>query len=137
MTEMPESAGQIPAWTLGWRMQRALAHAGISVNEIAEEMGVSRATISRWINDKGAPPRAAYLKQWALRTGVPYLWLTDMDPTGRGGQMIKATQKAQVTPGFRNKRTTTFRNTLAALPAVDHSRLTAVSQPFLRVRSGR
>lgn len=99
MTEMPESVGQIPEWTLGWRMQRALAHAGISVNDIADEMGVSRATISRWINDKGAPPRIAYIKQWAFRTGVPYEWLANMDPSGRGGA------KVQVSKGFKSVST--------------------------------
>ncbi len=78
MTEMPQ-AGVIPEWTLGWRMQRALAHAEISVEAIAGELGVSRSSVSRWLNDRGAPPRAAYLKLWALRTGVPYEWLTGPD----------------------------------------------------------
>lgn len=94
MSEMPE-VGQIPEWTLGWRMQRALAHAGISVNEIADEMGVSRATISRWINDKGTAPRTIYLREWALRTGVPYEWLSG-DPSPRGGL------RAQVSAGFNS-----------------------------------
>src|SRR6266496_4037232 len=76
MSESPQSpqAGAIPAWTIGWRMQRALAHAGISVEEISDELGVSRSSVSRWLNDR-ALPRAAYLKVWALRTGVAYEWL--------------------------------------------------------------
>jgi transcriptional regulator with XRE-family HTH domain len=78
MTELPQ-AGVVPEWTLGWRMQRALKHAEISVEAIAEELGVSRSSVSRWLNDRGAPPRAAYLKMWALRTGVPYEWLTGPD----------------------------------------------------------
>jgi transcriptional regulator with XRE-family HTH domain len=77
MTEMPQ-AGVIPELTLGWRMQLALGRR-ISVEAIAEELGVSRSTVSRWINDRGAPPRAAYLKMWALRTGVPYEWLAGPD----------------------------------------------------------
>lgn len=96
MSEMPE-VGQIPEWTLGWRMQRALAHAGISVNEIADEMGVSRATISRWINDKGAPPRTIYLKEWALRTGVPLGWLAG-DPSPRGGLREQVGHSSDLTP---------------------------------------
>ena len=102
MTEMPETVGEIPEWTLGWRLQRSLAHAEISVEEIADEMGVSRSTVSRWLNDRGAPPKAAYVKMWAFRTGVPYAWLSDTDPTGRGGSKIKATAKNQeVSPGFK------------------------------------
>jgi len=67
--------GVIPEWTLGWRLQRALAHAGVSVEDMATELGVTRATLSRWMHDRGAPPRAAYVKQWALVCGVPATWL--------------------------------------------------------------
>lgn len=65
----------IPQLTLGWRLQMALAHAGVSVQEMAGGLGVSRSTVSRWIHDDGAPPRAAFVKQWALATGVPLVWL--------------------------------------------------------------
>lgn len=65
----------IPQWTLGWRLQRALAHAGMRSDQMGQELGVTRTTISRWVNDHGAPPRAIYVRQWALRTGVPYSWL--------------------------------------------------------------
>ncbi|MGH9252897.1 MAG: helix-turn-helix domain-containing protein [Acidimicrobiales bacterium] len=66
--------GTVPDWPLGWRMQRALSFAAISVEQMGEELGVSRSTISRWLNDRGAPSRG-YLKLWALRTGVPLGWL--------------------------------------------------------------
>jgi transcriptional regulator with XRE-family HTH domain len=65
----------VPEWTLGWRLQRALGHAGLSISNIASEMGVSRTTVSRWINDRGTPPRLVYVKEWALQTGVPCEWL--------------------------------------------------------------
>jgi transcriptional regulator with XRE-family HTH domain len=85
---MPET-GNIPQWTLGWRMQRSLAHADITVSEIARDLGVSRATISRWLNDRGAPPRAIYVKEWALRCGVSCEWLRADEelpvPTRTGG----------------------------------------------------
>ena len=73
MTEQPD--GEIPEWTLGWRLNRALAHAGISAADMAEDLGVSRATVSRWINDHGAPPRVGYVKLWALRCGVSLEWV--------------------------------------------------------------
>jgi transcriptional regulator with XRE-family HTH domain len=65
---------RIPEWTLGWRLQRSLAHAGVSVQEMADELGVSRGTISRWCNDHNRPRRSD-LRLWALRTGVPLDWL--------------------------------------------------------------
>jgi transcriptional regulator with XRE-family HTH domain len=108
MTELPETVGEIPEWTLGWRLQRSLAHAGVTVEEIAEEMDVSRSTVSRWLNDRGAPPKAPYVKQWALKTGVPYAWLADTDPTGRGGSRMKNGQ------GFRSQLSLRFRRTIAA-----------------------
>jgi transcriptional regulator with XRE-family HTH domain len=66
----------IPEWTLGWRLQRSLAHAGMSIDDMAAELGVSRQTVSRWVNDH-VDPRLGYLKLWALRTGVPLGWLVD------------------------------------------------------------
>ena len=66
---------ETPEWTLGWRLQRALAHAGMTTEEMAAELGVTRQTVSRWINERGAQPRAGFVKLWALRCGVPYEWL--------------------------------------------------------------
>jgi transcriptional regulator with XRE-family HTH domain len=88
MSEMAQLGTVVPEWTLGWRMQRALAHAGVSVEQIADETGVSRSTISRWLNDRGAPPRAGYLKLWSLRTGASYEWLRTgyVSPGGEGSR---------------------------------------------------
>lgn len=47
----------------------------MSVQDMADYLGVSRATLSRWMADKGAPPRRAYIAQWALATDVPIEWL--------------------------------------------------------------
>lgn len=75
MTGMDEITA--PEWTLGWRLLRSLAHAGISIEGMAAELGVSRSTVSRWINEHGGPPRLVYLKEWAARTGVPLEWLRE------------------------------------------------------------
>lgn len=72
-----EQVQVIPDWTLGWRLQRALAHAELSVEEMAGDLGVTRSTISRWMHDRGAPPRPIYVRQWALRTGISERWLED------------------------------------------------------------
>ncbi len=82
---MSEGDGEIPEWTLGWRLARALAHGGVSVEGMAEELGVSRSTISRWMNDRGAPPRIGYVKLWCQRTGTNLEWVLGraLVPAGR------------------------------------------------------
>jgi transcriptional regulator with XRE-family HTH domain len=84
MTEFPQPAG-IPEWTLGWRLKRSLAYAGISVEQMSDYLGVSRSSVSRWLNDRDEP-RSGFLRVWALRCGVPYTWLRDgtIPPDGMG-----------------------------------------------------
>jgi len=65
-----------PEVTLGWRMQMALDHGHRSVEYMALACGVSRSTISRWINDGGKrPPRRGDLEIWARQCRVPLSWL--------------------------------------------------------------
>jgi transcriptional regulator with XRE-family HTH domain len=73
--------GAIPELTLGWRLRMSLDHAGISVQTMAEQLGVTRATLSRWMSDKGKRPNRAYISQWALGTGVPFEWLNTGEVT--------------------------------------------------------
>lgn len=78
----PGAVWNVPQWTLGWRLQRALAHAGLRAETMADELGVDRRTLSRWMHDKG-PVRRGYLSQWALRCGVPFEWLAyGVEPEG-------------------------------------------------------
>jgi transcriptional regulator with XRE-family HTH domain len=64
----------VPAWTLGDRLGKALREADIAVGDMADELGVSRSTVSRWLNDKGQPKRA-YLTRWAWMCKVNFEWL--------------------------------------------------------------
>lgn len=64
----------VPALTLGWRLQMALDHADVKVQEMADELGYARNSLSRWMHDEGEP-RDVVVKQWALKCGVPYEWL--------------------------------------------------------------
>ena len=73
--------GVEPPLTLGWRMQMALGHAGLDIQQIAEELGVARSTVSRWMHDKG-PVRPVFVKAWAMRCGVSYDWLRGADSDG-------------------------------------------------------
>jgi transcriptional regulator with XRE-family HTH domain len=69
--------GAIPEWTLGWRLKRALGYAEISVEEMADYLGLSRTMLSRFLNDRGSPPRIGYVRLWSERTGVSLQWLLD------------------------------------------------------------
>lgn len=67
-------AGNIPPFELSDRLRRSLRHAGMGVQEMADYLGVSRNSVGNWINGH-KEPGVAYVKLWALRTGVPYQWL--------------------------------------------------------------
>lgn len=69
------------------RIRRALRISGVGVQELAEQLEVSRGSVGNWINGH-AEPRPRDLRQIALRTGFPYDWLdrgvepTELDPDG-------------------------------------------------------
>jgi transcriptional regulator with XRE-family HTH domain len=69
-----QAVPQIPVFDEADRLRKALREADIGVQEMAEYLGVSRNTVSRWING-AVPPKSHVLRLWALRTGVPYEWL--------------------------------------------------------------
>lgn len=86
MTHSTDSHGTdnpaIPPVTLGWRIQMALAYAGLKQTDLMDYFELSRGTISRWCRDDGTPKRHQ-LQQIALMTGVPFEWLqTGEAPTG-------------------------------------------------------
>lgn len=73
---MSESAGEYePEFDLGDRMRKALRHAGLETQEMADYLGVSRNSVSNWINGRNRPNRPA-LRLWAMRCGVSHAWLT-------------------------------------------------------------
>ena len=56
------------------RMRKSLRVSEVSVQEMAEYLGVQRNSVGRWINGHVNPSRQT-LRLWALRTGVPFEWL--------------------------------------------------------------
>ena len=66
--------GSVPEWDVADRMRKSLRHADIGVQEIADYLGVSRNTVSTWINGRIQPGRQT-LRLWALRCGVDFEWL--------------------------------------------------------------
>jgi transcriptional regulator with XRE-family HTH domain len=65
----------IPSLRRRWRLKIAMEDARFTSSDMAAELGVSRATVSRWLASDSVPVRSAYLKQWAKACGVDETWL--------------------------------------------------------------
>lgn len=84
------------------RLRRALRVSGISVNDMADYLEVSRNTVTTWINGRHEPRRRD-LAAFALRTGFPLEWLETGNaprPGGGGGQMLPHLDSNQKPAGF-------------------------------------
>lgn len=68
------AVGVIPPETVKDRLRRAREYAGLEQGELAEAIGVSRATVSNYERGVVAPRRGA-LRMWGLRCGVDVHWL--------------------------------------------------------------
>lgn len=67
-------AEQVPRWDTADRMRKALRTSHVSIEEMADYLGVSRRSVGNWINGR-IEPSAQTVRLWALRTGVPFTWL--------------------------------------------------------------
>lgn len=79
MTSARENVGSIPEWDLPDRMRKSLRASGVGVQEMADYLGVARNTVSTWVNGHIAPSKQT-LRLWAMRTGVPLIWLETGTP---------------------------------------------------------
>ena len=66
------------------RIRKALRVSEVSVNEIAEVVGINRNMISAWINGR-AKPNENQLRKIAMRTGAPVEWLKTGSYAGQTG----------------------------------------------------
>lgn len=62
------------AFGLADRLGKSLHVAGMTNQEMSECLEVSPNTVSNYINGN-TRPRKLYLREWAMRTGVPLHWL--------------------------------------------------------------
>jgi transcriptional regulator with XRE-family HTH domain len=81
--KQPETTPTIPTWTTGDRIAKARRHAGLTAQEIADEVGVTRTSVSNWETGH-APCRSIFLKEIARLTGVDYGWLAGNPPATQG-----------------------------------------------------
>jgi transcriptional regulator with XRE-family HTH domain len=66
-------------------MRKALRFSGTGVSEMADYLGVTRGTISTWINGR-IRPSVQTLRLWALQCGVDYEWLAGSPDPQRQGE---------------------------------------------------
>ena len=87
------SVEQAPEWDLADRMRKALRHAGgIEIQEMADYLGVSRASVSNWVNGRNRPSKPT-LRVWAVRCGVPFSWLAEgVSVPGESGNLTFPTE---------------------------------------------
>lgn len=99
---------EVPQFDTADRLRKALRNSGVGAQEMADYLGVNRNTVSNWINGHH-PPRGAYLRLWALRTGVPYEWLEsgEVTPANREGTRAATTDRypAVIRVTNRDRRT--------------------------------
>lgn len=86
MTAAPTGEEQgIPVWTYGDRMRKARERLGLSQNEMADLLGISRQSVSNYEQCHTRPLRSI-LRRWAAVTNVPPEWLALGDNPGPGGR---------------------------------------------------
>ena len=83
MSEL-QPAGDVPDWDIADRMRKALRTADIGVGEMADYLGVSRTSVSNWINGR-IEPSFQTVRLWSIRTGVDLEWVLGrtLVPAGR------------------------------------------------------
>lgn len=101
MTQAAPTPVLVPEWTVGDRLRKALRTAGVSTSEMAEYLGITRETVSRYANADVHVPLQT-LRLWALRTGVPLEWIQTGEVTDgyerRAEISHKATEKRKNRP---------------------------------------
>jgi transcriptional regulator with XRE-family HTH domain len=64
----------VPEWTLGWRLQRARDHRGLTQQQLATELQIGLRQIKEAEAGKKRPGRATLIG-WAFVCGVDTRWL--------------------------------------------------------------
>lgn len=79
-------SGGVPTFELRHRLALALEHADVSVADMADVIGYSVKQTSNYLHGR-QHPREGTLRVWAIRCGVPLVWLRDgiVPDDGPGG----------------------------------------------------
>lgn len=91
ITPLPEK--HTPEWTLADRMRKARIDAGLTAQQIADAIGISRKSVTNY--ETGAThPLRPILAAWAEVTGTYIEWLEEGVVTCRNPQEWRTTQAA-------------------------------------------
>lgn len=94
----------VPQWDLGDRLRKSLRVAGVPVNAMAEELGLTRVTVGNYLALRTTPSRSV-LRVWALKCGVPFEWLlTGECPPWDSNPEPADYPSAQIVPLTRTER---------------------------------
>lgn len=85
---------RIPEFDLADRLRKSMDLANMSVSGMGEAFGVTRDTVSRWINGR-TKPSAAVLHLWAIGCGVDQQWLETGVPSAEAIALVEARKTAQ------------------------------------------
>lgn len=58
---------------------------GVTAEEMAVDLGVHINSVYNYISGR-REPKLGMIKQWAFRTGVPYVWIIDGFDPGEGAE---------------------------------------------------
>ena len=76
--------------TLGQRIQKGRKEAGLSQEELAEQLGVSRQAVSRWENDNGYPEMEKIIRLSQIyQVSLDYLVGNEQEKSGGRGYIRK------------------------------------------------
>lgn len=75
------TATRTPQWTLGDRLAKARDEAGLTVQQMADRLGVNRNTITNYERGRSSVPKAVVIS-YALITDVPFEWFGEGFRTG-------------------------------------------------------
>jgi transcriptional regulator with XRE-family HTH domain len=65
----------LPTFTRGDRLRKARELTGLSQDEFARQLEVSRSTITNYERDRSTRVRPIMLRAWSVATGVSVEWL--------------------------------------------------------------
>lgn len=83
-TDTATHAPEVPIWA---RLHLARFMAGMEVKELAAKTGISRNTIHNYESgDWDRKRNPAYIRLWALATGIDYQWLSGGVPNSPDGE---------------------------------------------------
>jgi len=87
---------RVPAWTVGDRLRKAREESGLSQQELADAIGVSRNTISNHEVGVGKrEPQTLLVRAWAAATGVSVEWIRTGHAPSPPGTPSRSTRRAQ------------------------------------------